>query len=166
MGGASNWRTTCTECPHWQAKFHGCNPSSDLALGVLLECAHLRFDGIGMRHSLGEAGHPNSLLGLAAARILAEVKAAFGGAVSAVVWLGVNLTGIFRAPNLIFASRWQYRAGSTDDDEGGGCDYLHFVLMLFVVEINFFYDMSSTAMKVGSESTEKLTVIDFDRMAF
>ena len=119
-----------------------------------------------MRHGLGEAGRPNSLPGLAAARILAEVRAAFGGAVSTIVWLGVNLTGIFWAPNLVFASRWQYRAGSADDDEGGGCDYLHFVLMLFVVEINFFYDMSSTAMKVGSESTEKLTVIDFDRMAF
>jgi len=90
MGGASNWRTTCTECPHWRAKFQGCNPSSDLALGVLLECAHLRFDGIGMRHGLGEAGRPNSLPGLAAARILAEMKAAFGGAVSTIVWVGVR----------------------------------------------------------------------------
>jgi len=30
----------------------------------------------------------------------------------------------------------------------------------------FFNDMASPAMKVGSESTNKLTVIDFDRMAF
>ena len=47
----------------------------DLALGVLLRCAHCRFDGIGGRHSLREAAHPNSLPGFAAAGIVAEVKA-------------------------------------------------------------------------------------------
>jgi len=73
----------------------------DIALGSLLGCAHRRFDGIGGRHGLGEAGRPNSLPGLAAAKIVAEVKAAIGGAVPT-VWVGVNLTGIFGAPNLIF----------------------------------------------------------------
>ena len=93
----------------------------DLALGVLLRCAHSRFDGIGGGHSLGEASRPNSLPGFAAAGIVAEVKAAIGGAVPT-VWVGVNLTGIFWAPNLIFVSGWQCCAGSADDEEGGGCD--------------------------------------------
>ena len=71
--------------------------------------------------ALAGGARPNSLPGLAAATIVAEVKAAIGGAVPT-VWVGVNLTGIFGAPNLIFVSRWQFRAGSADDDEGGGCD--------------------------------------------
>ena len=87
----------------------------------MLGCAHRWFDGIGGRHSLGEAARPNSLLGLAAAGIVAEVKAATGGTVPT-IWVDVNLTVILGVPNLIFVSRWQYRAGSADDDEGGGCN--------------------------------------------
>ena len=88
-------------------------------------------------HSAGvsEAAPPNSHPGLAAAEIVAEVKAVIGGA-NPTIQVVVNLTGIFRAPNLIFVSRWQCCAGGANDDAGGGCDLLHFVLMLFIVEIN------------------------------
>ena len=103
----------------------------DLALGVLLRCAHLRFDGIGRRHSLGEAARPNSFPACPAARVVAEGKAAIGACNS--IGVAVNLTGIFRAPNLILMPRWQSRTGSANNSKHVGCNKLH-VVMLFVVQ--------------------------------